>query len=270
MRPDPEPRGVLAEERGRAMYQAHRVLPSDELSTHLSYVWFVRWERAEPFTQGVVTLPAAHFVFEQDDQSGRRSSRFAGPGRKRFERVLNGAGHIVGLALRAGTAFPWVKEPLARFVDRAVPLRSVWRRDLGEAERSILCAGSDLEASAVAEDWVRRWRPVLDRDSSLAARLIERVSRDRSMCRVEALVRSSGLSERSLQRLFHRCVGISPKAVIRRIRLVEAAGALERRTEGSLTELALRLGYFDQAHFIRDFKAVVGVAPLTHRRMAQR
>jgi AraC-like DNA-binding protein len=250
------------------MYRAHRVLPSDDAAAHLGYVWFVRWEREEPFTQQVVTLPAAHFVFEQDDRSGQRTSRFAGPGRKRFERVLSGAGHIVGLALRAGTASAWVKQPMARFVDRVVPLRSVWRRDVEGAERAILGAASDSAARAAAEEWVRRWRPVLDRDSLLAARLVEQVSRDRSLCRVEALVRSSGLAERSLQRLFHRCVGLSPKAVIRRIRLVEAAGALEARSAGSLAELALQLGYFDQAHFIRDFKSVVGVPPRTHRHRA--
>ena len=54
---------------------------------------------------------------------------------------------------------------------------------------------------------------------------------------------------------------MSPKWVIQRYRLHEAVEQLERGAEVDLAELALQLGYFDQAHFIRDFKALVGRPP---------
>jgi AraC-like DNA-binding protein len=74
------------------------------------------------------------------------------------------------------------------------------------------------------------------------------------------------MSERALQRLFRCWVGVSPKTVVRRYRLVEAAEALEKNAVSSLTELAHALGYFDQSHFVRDFKATVGTTPSAHRR----
>jgi AraC-like DNA-binding protein len=69
------------------------------------------------------------------------------------------------------------------------------------------------------------------------------------------------VSKRQMQRLFSLYVGVSPKWVIMRYRLHEA---VERMTNGETVDLpglALDLGYFDQAHFIKDFKAMVGRAP---------
>jgi AraC-like DNA-binding protein len=269
MSPDPRGRGVLEEERARGVYEARRILPPDDLKEHVDYFWLVRWALTQPYVQEVLALPAAHFVFEQNDVTQRRESRFAGPARARFTRVLDGAGHILGIAFRAGTAFPWVRRPLAPLADRLVSLRSVWQHDVPTAERSILSPRSDARAVAAAERYLRRWLPPLDEASRLAARWVACISTDRTLCRVEQVVAQSGLSERGLQRLFHRHVGVNPKAVIRRFRLIEAAQSLEQASRLRLTELAHRLGYFDQSHFIRDFRATVGRSPSEHRRAAR-
>ena len=69
------------------------------------------------------------------------------------------------------------------------------------------------------------------------------------------------MAERSLQRLCLRRVGLSPKWLIQRRRLHEAAGRLADPNRPTLTELASVLGYADQAHFVRDFRAVTGLTP---------
>jgi AraC-like DNA-binding protein len=74
---------------------------------------------------------------------------------------------------------------------------------------------------------------------------------------------------RSLQQLFSDYVGVSPKWVIRRYRLHEAADRLANGEEVDLTALALDLGYFDQAHFTSDFRKLVGQAPGQYREQAR-
>ena len=64
-----------------------------------------------------------------------------------------------------------------------------------------------------------------------------------------------------MQRLFQQYVGIGPKWVISRYRLHEAVEQLAADRSVDWTRLALDLGYFDQAHFIRDFKRLVGRTP---------
>lgn len=90
---------------------------------------------------------------------------------------------------------------------------------------------------------------------------VVRISTDPSIMKVEDLVPQYGLGKRSLQRLFNRYVGVGPKWIIRRFRLIEAARRLDAGQAASFTDLAASLGYFDQAHFIKDFKALVGRTP---------
>lgn len=66
---------------------------------------------------------------------------------------------------------------------------------------------------------------------------------------------------RTLQRLFRRHVGVGPKWVLQRYRLHEAIEQLADRREVDWSRFAVDHGYFDQAHFIADFRAVVGRSP---------
>ena len=65
---------------------------------------------------------------------------------------------------------------------------------------------------------------------------------------------------RELQRWFNDAVGITPKWMIQRYRIHAALLELERGSQ-PLTHLAQSLGYADQAHFARDFKALTGFSP---------
>jgi len=87
--------------------------------------------------------------------------------------------------------------------------------------------------------------------------LVQTIAERRDIVRVEQV--ASALNVRALQRLFREYVGVSPKWVIQRYRLFEAAERLAAGADGA--EVAQSLGYFDQAHFIRDFKAMVGQSP---------
>jgi transcriptional regulator GlxA family with amidase domain len=87
--------------------------------------------------------------------------------------------------------------------------------------------------------------------------------------RVDQVASLGGLSVRSLQRLFAAYVGVSPKAVLARYRLQDAAAAIDAGEVDDLADLAASLGWFDQAHFSRDFRAVVGVTPSSYLQRAR-
>jgi AraC-like DNA-binding protein len=71
-----------------------------------------------------------------------------------------------------------------------------------------------------------------------------------------------------LQRLFKEYVGVPPKWVIRRYRLHELVERLHSGQAFEGTQLALDLGYADQAHLIHDFGHVVGYTPTGYRKLA--
>jgi AraC-like DNA-binding protein len=87
-----------------------------------------------------------------------------------------------------------------------------------------------------------------------------------TILKVDNLIERFNYSKRTLQRLFRQYVGVSPKWIIQRYRLHEAAEQIASGQAENWPALAVDLGYFDQAHFIRDFKAIVGQSPAEYAR----
>jgi AraC-like DNA-binding protein len=83
---------------------------------------------------------------------------------------------------------------------------------------------------------------------------------------VAELAARHGVSQRTLQRLFRDHVGVGPKWVLKRYRMHEAAERIAAGEADDLGRLALDLGYFDQAHFTRDFGAQIGRSPAAYAR----
>ena len=117
------------------------------------------------------------------------------------------------------------------------------------------------------EDFLRS-RPPPDANVERVAELVYSVAHEPSIVSVRDLVTKSGLGLRTLQRLFAEYVGVGPKWVVQRYRLHEVAERLESGPVDHAA-LALEIGYSDQAHFIRDFKAMVGVTPAAYAREAE-
>lgn len=79
---------------------------------------------------------------------------------------------------------------------------------------------------------------------------------------VELLLQTLFVSERTLERKFKQAIGISPKRFIDIVRLNTSAKRLQQMKEKRrLTGIAYDSGYFDQAHFTKEFKKTTGVTP---------
>jgi len=120
---------------------------------------------------------------------------------------------------------------------------------------------TDAAPVALLEEFLRSRGVRPDGDALEAARAVDLVQAEPSIARVDDLADRVGLGVRALQRLFTSHVGVPPKWVIRRFRVQEAAERLANGGSMEWSRIAADLGYFDQAHFIRDFKAQIGRTP---------
>jgi AraC-like DNA-binding protein len=98
-------------------------------------------------------------------------------------------------------------------------------------------------------------------DAKLVRTAAKLLYHTRGQCRVEELVDYCHASVRQLERKFQRAVGVSPKFFARPLRFGQAQRRLMFDPETDLTQLAYQCGYFDQAHFIKEFKAFAGMTP---------
>jgi AraC-like DNA-binding protein len=148
--------------------------------------------------------------------------------------------------------------------DRVVPAAGILGPAADQACAAAMAADADDEAMMAAAAGLLRGRAVVaDPVVEQVAGLVGRITEDPGLRRVAQLAEVSGLPERRLQRLFADYVGVSPKWVMRRARLHEAALRVEADGPASVdwAALAADLGYADQAHLSRDFTATVGVPP---------
>ncbi len=234
---------------------------TEDLAPFVEHLWSVRWDRRGLGSFAAETLPhpSVHVVLE------RGASAVSGVHRARFTRVLEGVGEVFAIKFRPGGFRPFVTWPVSDITDRVLPLRELGE-DWAELEERALGREADAERAAVVEAFLRARLPARDPLAETAAAVVGRILERPELRKVEDVVRATGMSERELQRLFREYVGVSPKWVIQRYRLHEALARIEEGGAFDFAALAQELGYFDQAHFTRDFRALVGVTPGAYAR----
>lgn len=150
-----------------------------------------------------------------------------------------------------------------RFVDVAEVLGGDGRQLTDRVRAAMAADPSSPAAHHAAMDAVagalRRFLPI-DADGELVNRVAAFVESRSDVTRVALVCAEFGLSERSLQRLASRRLGLTPKWMIQRRRLHEAVERLRSRTT-PLAEVAAALGYADQPHVTRHFARVTGTTP---------
>jgi AraC-like DNA-binding protein len=159
--------------------------------------------------------------------------------------------------------------PVSALTDRRVRLQDLWGRRAEGLGADVMAQDDDRQGIAIIESFLRGFHVAPSDGMVLARDLSERIAADRALTRVEQLSSLQQTHVRALQRLFNEHVGVGPKWVIQRFRLLDAA---QRVSEGAVVDwsgLALDLGYSDQAHFIRDFKRLVGRSPADYAKRLQ-
>jgi transcriptional regulator GlxA family with amidase domain len=155
---------------------------------------------------------------------------------------------------------------VATLTDRRVAVAEVFGPAGDRLVAELLAAAGQERLVAAAEAFLLARRPVPDPDVARVNRVVDQIMADRDITRVADVTDRSGIATRRLQRLFATYVGVTPKWVIRRARLHEAVERLDAGDHLDLAFLARELGYFDQAHFARDFRSAVGRPPTAYAR----
>ncbi len=248
-------RGLLHPEQALQHLTIHRAPPSVDLAPWVEWLWGVQWDLPEGRAHHQETLPApcVHLVWEDGGFS------LHGPGTKRFVITLRGRGWVRGVRFRPAGFRGFHARSIRELADRVVPAATLLDHE-PPAPSSFDAAGEALHA------YLRANGPRSDPKVHRINDLVEAAQRQGSTLRVEGLATRAGISTRSLHRLFADYVGVSSKWIVRRARVHAAAERVKRGAQVDWAELAIELGYSDQAHLIRDFRAQIGCTPAEYAR----
>ncbi len=257
-------KGILNPYAVEQKFKLSRIAPSSELTSLVEHFWIVRWDlRGQPaYISETLPHPSVHLVIEA------HRAEVIGIMRGKFSRRLHGTGRAFGIKFRPGAFYPLLGAPLSQLTDQRVGLRKIFGARGTALRKAIQREQNEAHCVAIAETFLKTQPISADPTRAWICGAVEKIMLDRSLVHVDQLASFTGITLRSLQRLIRKYVGVSPKWVIQRYRLHEAAEELAKNT-GDVADLALRLGYFDQAHFIRDFKSVVGKTPGAYARFAE-
>lgn len=182
--------------------------------------------------------------------------------RSRFS-IVDTAGQApsMGVHFKPGGAFLFLGFPAGELRDAHVPLEAVWGAAAVELRERLLEAETPEAGFRVLEQALldRVARP-LERHPAVALALEDFWSVPHARTISEVIERSS-LSRKRFMKLFRDEVGQTPKLFSRIRRFQELLRIIESGRRVDWTELALMCGYFDQAHFIHDFREFSGLSP---------
>jgi AraC-like DNA-binding protein len=231
--------------------------PKPALAAYVSCFW-ERTSAGQPHR--VLPDGAIDIVFSL----GNAGARVIGPMTTAIVTAGSPAG-VVGVRFRPGAAIDLLGVAGRELRDLAIGAADVW----GAAGRTL-----DARLAEAHE----RGSAIVAIEAELEARVARTPRPDKRVMRAVAICRAAGgelpipavagrvgVSERQLERLFDQRVGLHPKVFARIVRLERATRGIARlRSRGSVASwarLAVDCGYADQAHLIREFRALAGTTP---------
>ncbi len=249
-------RGVLYPAR---LPQFHRLPPPVDAAELVEWCWIPEWdiEPGRSSRQDLVSFPALNLVVEEG------GAVLSGATTRVSARELTGRGWAVGALLRPAAVAALTEAPSA-LLDRVEAYPAA---GLPEAVAHAMSTGDGHRERAVAAlcDWLRERVGEVTAPARHANAMAELLMSDPDVRTPEQAAARLAVSVRTLQRMAHRHVGLSPAAMIRRRRLQEAAERIRSDPGTDLATVAADLGYADQSHLANDFRAVLGFTASAYR-----
>jgi AraC-like DNA-binding protein len=174
----------------------------------------------------------------------------------------NGETGVVFISFHPTGACHFFNFPLSEIENQSVDMTDIFNSEIRQIEELLYLKDTIIEKVAVIENFlIRHYFPIPSHDSLLILKGVEIVKNFKGQTNVKYLSGCLYSTPKTLERKFSKYLGKTTKQVIKLIRFQEILQDLSVNKNVSLTEYAYRNGYFDQSHFIKDFKTYSGYTP---------
>lgn len=246
--------------------------PSDKLKGLVRFFWvFEMDDISEPYIYRSMADPCCELIFhykgryDELTKSGERTASFFSgihSQTQHYHRFITEESFgIFGVYL-----YPFAVQALLRssgneLIDQMPDLTSALGQPGAELEEQMMLASDNLDRYKILTAFLEKQfdtNPVVEHPVCSAVRHIIHTPKNYS---VRELAEHYNLSERQFERKFKEHTGFTPVKYLRLVRFGKACNHYTAFDEKTLTEIALECGYYDQSHFIKDFKTFSGYHP---------
>ena len=233
------------------MYKEHR--PPARLAPFVECFWTLR---ATEDIRDYPVLPdgCADIVYTRG--VGWSGPRLVGTMTRRQSFSIAAGQFHCGVRFRPGMSASFFRAPASETVDQSLALDGVDGRRMHGLLDRLDDAGQPEECVVIMEAQL-----VDPAEPGIAQQIAAYIVNKSGQVRVDNLSFEAGMSARQLRRVFLEQIGLSPKHFCRVIRFRHSLSQLTQHRRGDWTQLALACGYYDQAHFINEFRELSGFTP---------
>ena len=178
--------------------------------------------------------------------------------------VLHSAGNagVLGVRFRPAGARAFLGMPMRHATDQRIAVEELFPGAGATLAGDVAAAEDDDARARIAEAFVlARIAASGHEDDAIVARSVATLEACTGAIAMEELVAASGIGRRQLERRFGDAVGIGPALLASILRFRSVFDVIERDGSRPWTDAALAAGYYDQSHFIREFRRFVGCTP---------
>ena len=258
------------------MLYLHRV-PAAPLNASIDAIWYYENAPCPHALQRVLPTGTAQLIvnLKEDETRGyhieggrlclTRSSGTVLTGmRTRYELIDSAeTEHVMGVVFRPGGLPAFFGVPAHEASDRDVPLDALWgAQACGLRERILEAPQPMAKLDALEQALAERWRPRAAHEAVRFA--LSEIAAFPCESKVAAITASVGLSPKRFIEHFKGAVGVTPKQYCRIRRFQQVLAAAEQGIRVEWTQIAVDCGYFDQSHFIHDFRRFSGLTPTAY------
>jgi AraC-like DNA-binding protein len=257
------------------------VVPKPPLDKHVQLLWF--YEGYAPTSPRERLLPTGtlEIVFDLSDQPSRifrdeddrtgatfNGSVVCGPHSRYFVLETSKPQNVAGIHFAPGGASQFFRAPVSEMRDQHVSLDALWGHSTASSIRERVLEAISPEAklqvleNALYDRAVRR--PVGETRHSAVDYALHRLAKVPQIDTMEHITDRLSLSPRRFIQLFSEETGLTPKLFCRVLRFQAALRQANQGGTVNWSTVAADCGYFDQSHFIHDFKSFTGLSPTAY------
>ena len=246
--------------------------PSPELQPFIKCFWTLEDEgNKETVRQRVVPDGCMEMIFHYGDnykQYFEDGNFIIQPKCFVFGQITNyleiepvGTTGIVAARFNPEGLIPFISIPVNQLENKAVEISYVFGEKGIQLEKEVFAGIDNSERIRIIETFLLSFLTDPNIIHTITKSCVEAILQSQGQLSVIELADKINVNRRNLERKFNTAIGMSPKQLSRVVRLQAAIKMMEQDGFTNLTSLAYESGYYDQAHFIKDFKEFTGISP---------
>lgn len=167
----------------------------------------------------------------------------------------------VGIKMRPGWAYPLLRTSCNELTGCRATARDIWPEATASYLEQVADASSPEQRLRLLEQLLLTRVGTKTNENRDVCRALDVIGTTRGKTSIDSVVAGLDVGARQLEREFHRQVGLTPSRMCQIVRIQHALELARSQIKPNWSRIAFECGFFDQAHFIRQFKSVTGLSP---------